>query len=104
MPTPAQRPRDPGTRAPSPASAPYLGRRLLLESEAVAMAFASHNAASAQSFICEVFRRSYWKGWLELHQGALTSYRTQLAATPLNRAANRQWRSRAAASIPGRGS
>lgn len=80
---------DPGPLEPSAISglSPYLGHRLLLESEAVAMAIASHNAAGAQSFICEVFWRSYWKGWLELHPAAWASYRAQVAGTPRNPAA-----------------
>ncbi|RYI79964.1 MAG: deoxyribodipyrimidine photolyase, partial [Acetobacteraceae bacterium] len=82
---------DPGPNAPpgsSPEDAavsglsPYLRHRLLLESEVVAIAVASHNAAAAESFIREVLWRSYWKGWLELRPAIWDDYRADVAAAP----------------------
>ena len=82
---------DPGPHAPPGSSpegtavsglSPYLRHRLLLESEVVATAVASHNAAAAESFIREVLWRSYWKGWMELRPGVWDDYRAAVAAAP----------------------
>jgi deoxyribodipyrimidine photo-lyase len=71
----------PGQRDAVSGLSPYLRHRLLLESEAVAAALASHGAATAERFIQEVAWRSYWKGWLEQHPGVWQDYRQRMAAT-----------------------
>ncbi|MCR9221127.1 MAG: DNA photolyase [Alphaproteobacteria bacterium] len=54
---------------------PYLRHRLLLECEAVAAAASAHGPAGAETFIQEVFWRTYWKGWLERRPGVWRAYR-----------------------------
>lgn len=46
-----------------------LRRRLISEEEIVRAALAVHPYPAVEKFIAEVFWRTYWKGWLELHRG-----------------------------------
>ena len=57
---------------------PYIRRRLVLESDAVAVALAVHGPKDAEKFVQEVIWRGYFKGWLELRPQVWTSYRTGL--------------------------
>jgi deoxyribodipyrimidine photo-lyase len=57
---------------------PYIRRRLVLESDAVAAALAAHGPKDAEKFVQEVIWRGYFKGWLELRPQVWTSYRTGL--------------------------
>jgi deoxyribodipyrimidine photo-lyase len=57
---------------------PYIRRRLVLESDAVAVALAAHGPKDAEKFVQEVIWRGYFKGWLELRPQVWTSYRTGL--------------------------
>jgi deoxyribodipyrimidine photo-lyase len=61
---------------------PYIWRRLVLESDAVAVAvgvaLAAHGPKDAERFVQEVIWRGYFKGWLELRPQVWTSYRTGL--------------------------
>ena len=53
---------------------PYIRRRLVLESEAVAVALAAHGSEDAEKFVQEVIWRGYFKGWLERRPQVWTSY------------------------------
>lgn len=44
---------------------PWLQKRLVLESEVVAMVRRRWDFASVEKFVQEVYWRTYWKGWLE---------------------------------------
>ena len=46
-----------------------LRRRLISEEEVVRAVLAAHPFKQVEQFIAEVFWRTYWKGWLELHRG-----------------------------------
>lgn len=46
-----------------------LRRRLISEEEVVRAVLARWPYKSVEKFIAEVFWRTYWKGWLELHRG-----------------------------------
>jgi deoxyribodipyrimidine photo-lyase len=59
---------------------PYIRRRLVLESDAVASALAAHGPADAEKFVQEVFWRGYFKGWLERRPQVWASYRAGLEA------------------------
>ncbi|MEQ8602925.1 MAG: FAD-binding domain-containing protein [Marivibrio sp.] len=58
----------------------YLRMRLVLEREAVETALAGHGAERAESFIQEVFWRTYWKGWLERRPEVWRAYRAGVDA------------------------
>ena len=60
---------DPGPGQPTAVSklSPYARYRLLTEHEIVAAVLAQHSLVSAEKYVQEVFWRTYWKGWLELH-------------------------------------
>ena len=72
---------DRGPDWPSTTSAlsPYLRRRLLTEAEVVTAATDALGAEAAQSFVSEVFWRTYFKGHLETHPEAWTRYRSEVA-------------------------
>ncbi|MCX7288273.1 MAG: deoxyribodipyrimidine photolyase [Rhodobacterales bacterium] len=57
---------------------PYIRRRLVLESDAVAAALAAHGQEDAEKFVQEVIWRGYFKGWLERRPQVWDSYRTGL--------------------------
>ena len=57
---------------------PYIRRRLVLESDAVAAAIAAHGPEDAEKFVQEVIWRGYFKGWLERRPQVWDSYRTGL--------------------------
>uniref|UniRef100_UPI003593E4E9 FAD-binding domain-containing protein n=1 Tax=Blastomonas sp. TaxID=1909299 RepID=UPI003593E4E9 len=59
---------------------PYIRRRLVLESDAVAAAIAAHGLEDAEKFVQEVIWRGYFKGWLERRPQVWDSYRTGLNA------------------------
>lgn len=59
---------------------PYIRRRLVLESDAVAAALAAHGPQDAEKFVQEVIWRGYFKGWLERRPQVWDSYRTGLEA------------------------
>lgn len=59
---------------------PYIRRRLVLESDAVAAALAAHGLDDAERFVQEVIWRGYFKGWLERRPQVWTSYCTGLEA------------------------
>ena len=46
---------------------PWIRHRLLLEEELASAALRAHSFQDAEKFIQEIFWRTYWKGWLELH-------------------------------------
>jgi deoxyribodipyrimidine photo-lyase len=53
---------------------PYIRRRLVLESDAVAAALAAHGPKDAEKFVQEVIWRGYFKGWLEIRPQVWASY------------------------------
>jgi len=46
-----------------------LRRRLVSEEEVLRAVLAAHPLGAVEQFVAEVFWRTYWKGWLELHRG-----------------------------------
>lgn len=63
-----------------------LRRRLISEEEVVRAVLATHPYETVEKFIAEVFWRTYWKGWLELHHGLWPQFRqdTQAASARLD--------------------
>ena len=59
---------------------PYIRRRLVLESDAVAAAIAAHGPEDAEKFVQEVIWRGYFKGGLERRPQVWHSYRSGLEA------------------------
>lgn len=45
-----------------------LRRRLVSEEEVLRAVLAAHPLGAVEQFVAEVFWRTYWKGWLELHR------------------------------------
>lgn len=69
----------PGVVATTSALSPYLRRRMVLESEAVAVARSLHGDG-AEKFVQEVFWRTYFKGHLETRPALWTGYQTLVSA------------------------
>mgnify|MGYP001193662889 CR=1 FL=1 len=46
---------------------PYINRRIISENEVIKVALKNHKIGKIEKFIQEVFWRTYWRGWLELH-------------------------------------
>ncbi len=72
--------RGPGAHRDVSGLSPWLRRRLVLESDAVAAALAEHGPEQSEKFIQEVIWRGYFKGWLERRPGIWASYRDGLEA------------------------
>jgi deoxyribodipyrimidine photo-lyase len=70
----------PGEHKAVSALSPYIRRRLVLESEAVASALAAQGPGDAEKFVQEVVWRGYFKGWLERRPQVWDRYRTGLEA------------------------
>nr|WP_217898263.1 FAD-binding domain-containing protein [Tropicimonas sediminicola] len=68
----------PGKQTSASHLSPYIRRRLVTESEAVAAALDAHGPAGAEKFIQEVIWRGYFKGWLEHRPSIWESYRSGL--------------------------
>lgn len=58
---------------------PFHSHRLILEKETVAKALEAHDLQSAEKFIQEVYWRTYFKGWLELHPSVWTRYKADVS-------------------------
>jgi deoxyribodipyrimidine photo-lyase len=58
---------------------PWLRHRLVTEAEVIGATLRAH-PAGAETFLAEVWWRTYWKGWLELRPGIWTAYRLGLRA------------------------
>ncbi len=70
----------PGANGAVSVLSPYIRRRLVLESDAVAAAIAAHGPEDAEKFVQEVIWRGYFKGWLERRPQVWDSYLTGLEA------------------------
>jgi deoxyribodipyrimidine photo-lyase len=70
----------PGAHKAVSGLSPYIRRRLVLESDAVAVALAAHGPEDAEKFVQEVIWRGYFKGWLERRPQVWTSYAGGLEA------------------------
>ena len=46
---------------------PYIGRRLISEKDILNVAFQKFKLIKIEKFVQEIFWRTYWRGWLELH-------------------------------------
>jgi len=57
---------------------PWLRHRLITEEEVLRATLQRHDFSAAQSFISEVFWRTYFKGWLEHRPAVWTSYRSDV--------------------------
>ena len=68
----------PGANGAVSVLSPYVRRRLVLESDAVAAAIAAHGPKDAEKFVQEVIWRGYFKGWLERRPQVWDSYRIGL--------------------------
>lgn len=70
----------PGAHGAVSMLSPFIRRRLVLESDAVATALAAHGPEDAEKFVQEVIWRGYFKGWLERRPQVWASYRAGLDA------------------------
>jgi deoxyribodipyrimidine photo-lyase len=70
----------PGAHTAVSMLSPYIRRRLVLDSDAVAAALAAHGPEDAEKFVQEVIWRGYFKGWLERRPQVWDSYRRGLEA------------------------
>ena len=70
----------PGAHKSVSSLSPYIRRRLVLESDAVAAALAAHGPDESEKFVQEVIWRGYFKGWLERRPQVWISYRNGLEA------------------------
>jgi len=70
----------PGAHKAVSVLSPYIRRRLVLESDAVAAALATHGPEDAEKLVQEVIWRGYFKGSLEHRPQVWVSYRTGLEA------------------------
>jgi deoxyribodipyrimidine photo-lyase len=70
----------PGAHKAVSVLSPYIRRRLVLESDAVAAAVEAHGPEDAEKFLQEVMWRGYFKGWLERRPQVWDSYRSGLEA------------------------
>jgi deoxyribodipyrimidine photo-lyase len=68
----------PGAHKAVSVLSPYIRHRLVLESDAVAAAFAAHGPEDTEKFVQEVIWRGYFKGWLERRPQVWDSYRVGL--------------------------
>ncbi len=69
----------PGVRSNVSLLSPWLRHRLILEPEVLRATLEAHQEFSAsEKFIQEVFWRTYYKGWLQLHPQIWTRYRADL--------------------------
>ena len=64
----------PDDRANVSGLSPWLRHRLLLEEDVLAAVLREHDLSSAQTFVHEVFWRTYFKGWLEHRPGVWLQY------------------------------
>lgn len=55
-----------------------LRRRVISEEEVVRAVLAAHPLGAVEQFVAEVFWRTYWKGWLELHRGLWQQFRQEV--------------------------
>ena len=55
----------PGNHTAVSVLSPWIRRRLVTETEVIAVALAAHGPELAEKFIEEVIWRSYFKGWME---------------------------------------
>ena len=46
---------------------PYISRRLISETDILDVAFQKFKPIKIEKFVQEIFWRTYWRGWLELH-------------------------------------
>ena len=53
---------------------PYIRRRLVSENEIIELALSQHPLRSLDKFIQEIYWRTYWRGWLELHPKVYIEY------------------------------
>lgn len=70
----------PQDRSNVSALSPWLSRRLITEQEVVGAVMSAHGFGAAEKFIQEVFWRTYWKGWLEMRPGVLTTFNQERLA------------------------
>ena len=70
--------RGPGAHRDVSTLSPYIRRRLVLERDVVAAAFAAHGPETSEKFVQEVIWRGYFKGWLERRPAVWASYREGL--------------------------
>ena len=56
---------------------PWIRHRLLLEEEVASATLRAHRFQDAEKFIQEIFWRTYWKGWLELHPKVWTDFKAK---------------------------
>ncbi len=71
--------RGPGAHTAVSTLSPWIRHRLLPEQEVIAAVLEHHSLSAAEKFIQEVFWRTYWKGWLELHPGVWADYRARVS-------------------------
>ncbi|MEM9899325.1 MAG: FAD-binding domain-containing protein, partial [Pseudomonadota bacterium] len=64
----------PENRSNVSALSPWIRHRLITEEEVLANVLRGHSLSTAEKYVQEVFWRTYFKGWLEHHPSAWSSY------------------------------
>ncbi len=72
--------RGPGHHKNVSTLSPWIRHRILLEEEVVIAVLRTHGYINAQKFIQEIFWRTYWKGWLEMHPEVWRNFKSTCAA------------------------
>ncbi len=67
-----------------------LRRRVISEEEVVRAVLAAHPLKAVEQFVAEVFWRTYWKGWLELHRGLWRQFGQEVGRERARLAASRE--------------
>ncbi len=70
----------PGRRGNVSMLSAYVRHRLILEEEVLASVLRRHSLSAANSFVQEVFWRTYYKGWLEHRPDIWADYRKSISA------------------------
>ena len=91
-----------GARPTTSALSPYLRRRLLTEEEVARAALRAFGVQGSETFVAEVFWRTYFKGHLETHPDAWTLYRAGLGEARARLAAEPGLRRTFGAAVAGR--
>ncbi len=94
---------DPGPDHPGFVSrlSPYLRHRLITEQEVIEALLTRHSLGSANSFVSEVFWRTYWKGWLNNHPMVWRQYEEDVRFLHARQANDRALRESIAAAESG---
>ena len=71
--------RGPGCHTNVSTLSPWIRHRLLLEEEVVNTVIRAHSFITVEKFVQEIFWRTYWKGWLEMHPEVWPNFKSTCA-------------------------